>query len=83
MQYRVNRIPAFGHTIKMCRGLGDGPGNQWTEARFLAEVIGPDGQVTATVYNSTLLCLPRRSVRAPFATDEEILGAVLNNESVF
>jgi hypothetical protein len=78
MQAKVSRIKRDGVVI-MCRGLGD---NTWEEPPFEAAII-VDGETVAHVYNSSLLCLPGGvTIRAPFATDAQILEAVLNDEPV-
>lgn len=80
MEAYVKRLPAEGRTVRMSRGLSD---KTWREPEFRAEVH-LNGHYITTVTNSSYLALGEgRSKRAPEATDAEILGAVLGDESVF
>ncbi len=80
MAARVARYPANGRAVTMSRGLSD---STWQEPLFQADVYDQDGHFVATVGNSFLMCVKGGAVRAPFATDAQILEAVLNDESVF
>jgi len=76
----VIRVPSNGDTVQMTHGI-EGPG--WREPRFEARIIGDDGRTLGTVHNSSLLCLPGGAIRAPEATDEQIIEAVTGDESVY
>jgi len=75
--YVVERTPANGQVVRMSRGT-----DEWEEPRFIAKVFCQAGCLVATLHNSSTLCLPGRTLRASLATDEEILEAVLRDESV-
>lgn len=81
MSARVERVPADGRKVTMVRGLDRA--SAWEEPRFLARVYDERGHLLGHVGNSSILCLPGGSVRAPEATDEQILEAVLGDESVY
>ena len=76
----VIRVPSDGQTVRMRHGI-EGP--DWEEPRFAARVIGSGGRTLGTVGNSSLLCLPGGAIRAPEATDEQIIEAVTGDESVY
>lgn len=73
---KVLRIVSH-RTVRMTRG-----DKSWEEPEFRAVVLDNKGQFVGSVRNSTLLCLPGRTIRGPKATDEEILQAVINDEPV-
>ena len=74
---RVIRHRAGGRTVTMVRA-----NEAFEEPEFRADVYDEQGRFIATVGNSTLLCLPTGSIRAIYATDIQILEAVLNDEPI-
>lgn len=76
----IKRLDCAGETVTMTQGLAH---ESYQEPRFLAIVYDRSGRYVAQVSNGTTLCLPKRSVRASEATDQEILDAVLGDEHVF
>ncbi len=76
MEAKVIRNAPKGRVVKM--SCGD---ESWEEPTFNAAVV-VDGKRIASLFNSTLLCLAEGSIRAPFATDAQILEAVLNDEPI-
>ena len=66
--------------VSMSHGLSDA---RFTEPTFQADVFGSSGQFLGSVHNSTLLCLPGAQVRAPLATNKQIVAAVVGDEHVY
>ena len=77
MRARVVRLPSNGQTVTMSRGFS---GPEYQEPLFRAVVYGTKGRYVTTVGNSSLMCVKGGAVRAPDATDTQILEAVLNDE---
>jgi hypothetical protein len=75
----VRRIDCRGEMVTMSKGLG----NSYQTPRFRALVYDSQGRYVADVNNSSILCLPGGSVQAPNATDQQILDAVLGDESIY
>lgn len=77
----VHRIHADGRTVTMTRGLS---GETYQEPRFRALVYDDSGRCCGSADNVTHLCLPGSSaIRAPLATDDQIIEAVLHDEPIF
>ena len=79
MAPRVVRLPANGSTVTMSQGF---KGPEYQEPLFRAVVYDKRGRYVITVGNSSLMCVKGGAVRAPFATDAQILEAVLHDESI-
>ena len=76
MTATVRRVPQVG-MARMHRGQAT-----WEEPQFWA-VVEVDGKEIAHVSNGSLLCLLEGAIRAPEATDAQILAAVLGDEHVY
>ena len=82
-KYEVRRFTSKSQKAKMSTGLGKSY-REWEEPLINHRVVEiATGKVLAIVGNSSLLCLPGGAVRAPEATDAQIIEAIVCDESVF
>lgn len=81
-KYQVERWTSPTEKSKMSTGIGK-TYREWEEPTFMHKVLNERGASMGVVGNATTLCLPEGSISAKDATDDQIVRAVVGDESVF